>query len=242
MATETHIRNGGVWRQIVTDKDLYTYSGGVWRTNEFVYVRNGGSWRTVYDRVVSVGVGGVGVTCFLPWQKVLMADGTLKPISEVKVGALVRGRWGINQVRGTETPRLGNRSMWLINGMCLNTPDHPQWTLDGWSVIDTDFYAANDFGCECVLYGEDGDWWIEKYQPCDPNLINSMEVGKTQLAIPGRLKWMPLTSLQEVTKYHPEQVLHSLALTGDATMYVDGFCFSGWANKDTFDYAERVGT
>jgi len=194
-------------------------------------------------KAAAVGVGvGVGVTCFLPWQEVQMADGTLKPISEVKPGDKVVGRWGVNTVRGVETPRLGKRHMYLINNRCFNTFDHPQWTQKGWSVIDKNYYSRNDYGCECVLFGDKGTWWKETYTPCHPDNMNEHTIGETILAIPGRLKWEPLTSIVPVKTFHEDQVLYSLALTGDRTMYVDGFCFSGWADEDAYDYQARVGT
>lgn len=183
-------------------------------------------------------------TCFLPWQKVLMADGTLKEISKVLPGECVRGRWGINRVRGIEKPLLGDRSMWVINNSLYNTWDHPMWTKDGWAVINKEYYSKHDWECECEIFGENGEVWMEKYTPCHPDKILQIEKDVTEIAVYGKtpFDFMPVTSIKEDTSYSPDTVLYSLALDGDRTMYVDNYCVSGWANENLFDYDSKIGS
>ena len=183
-------------------------------------------------------------TCFLPWQKVLMADGKLKEISLIAPGELVRGRWGINEVRGIEMPLLGNRTMWVINNSFYNTWDHPMWTKDGWAVLNKQYYIENDWECECEIFGKDGEMWIEKYTPCSPDKILQVEKDITEIAVYGKkpFDFIKVTSIKEDTSFSPETTLYSLALDGDRTMFVDNYCVSGWANENLYDYDSKVGS
>jgi hypothetical protein len=67
-----------------------------------------------------------------------MADGTSRPISEVSVGDAVLGADGhINRVESIETPRLGSKPLYALNGaQFFVTAEHPFMTEDGWKAID----------------------------------------------------------------------------------------------------------
>jgi len=186
----------------------------------------------------SVGVGvGVGVTCFLGDQMVQMANGSLTRIDCVIPGDKVKGRWGVNTVRGIEKPRLGQRSMYLVNDEFYNTGDHPMWTMEGFGVIDPEYFKEHTFECWCKIYGEHEEWQ-ECYRPMKPeNAIQVIE-GTMAATVSG------FTRVETVVaeEMDPATQLYSLALDGDRTMYIDGYCVSGWADHRKFDYDSRVGT
>lgn len=200
-------------------------------------------FRFVYVNSVipAVGVGvAVDVTCFMSHQQVLMADGTWKQIGRIRIGDEIQGRWQTNVVRGIERPILGDRSVWLINGVCWNTFDHPAWTKTGWQVIDKEAYITNDWEKSFTLY-DDEKSWEEVYRPAHPDRMGEFEIGHTELAFwDGGFE--PLVSLVEDTGFHPDTPLFSLAVHGDGTQFVDKYCFSAWANERTYDYDRRVGT
>jgi hypothetical protein len=190
----------------------------------------------------AVGVGGVGVgvTCFLGHQQVLMDTGEWKRIDNVEPGESVRGRWQDNSVRGVEKPLLENRPMYLINGAMWNTGDHPMWTDKGWAVIDKAYYQRNDWECVCTIHGENGETWQERYTPCHPDKIHQVSPDLRLAVTDGEFTDVRKISID--TSFSADTQLYSLALDGDRTMYVDGYCVSGWANEKKYDYDARIGT
>lgn len=77
-------------------------------------------------------------SCFTAETKVRMADGSLKAIANIKVGEQVLGEDGkINNVIGIETPKLGTRLLFSLNGgPFFVTAEHPFKTLNGWRSFD----------------------------------------------------------------------------------------------------------
>lgn len=238
-----HIRDGGVWRSFNGQGDgIWVKVGGTWRLCSQAWVKVGGTWRSFYVYTPVDTGGGVGGTCFLPFQRVLMADGSWQAIETIKVGDQVQGRWGVNTVRGIEKPLLGTRHMVLINGVCFNTPDHPQWTETGWQVADRAAYIVNDWECQFELHDDQaGKTWIETYTPCHPDDMGQLKPGRSRLAVPGG-GFEDLESLVVQTNFPPGTMLYALALDACRTMYVDGYCFSGWADVNKVDYASKIGT
>lgn len=49
MAASTHVKIGGVWRDIGAN-GIYVHDAGSWQQCDFVYVNEGGTWRTAYIR------------------------------------------------------------------------------------------------------------------------------------------------------------------------------------------------
>jgi hypothetical protein len=85
-----------------------------------------------------------GNTCFLAGTQVFLANGSTKAIEEVRIGNSVIGKnRSINRVIGLWQPKLGNRSMFALNGgRVVTTSDHLLWTDDGWAAIDLMAYEA----------------------------------------------------------------------------------------------------
>ena len=77
-------------------------------------------------------------SCFTAGTLVRMADGSAKPIEQIRVGDRVLGQGGIiNTVTGIERPRLGTRPVYGFNGArAFVTVEHPFMTAAGWKSID----------------------------------------------------------------------------------------------------------
>ena len=77
-------------------------------------------------------------SCFTAETLVTLADGSLKPIGEIKIGDQVRGVTGkVTTVLYIETPRLGLRRLYSFNGgEAFTTNEHPLLTTDGWKSLN----------------------------------------------------------------------------------------------------------
>lgn len=84
------------------------------------------------------GGGGGGSSCFTPETRVVMADGSLKAIADIKVGEIVLGQDGAhNMVSGVERVTLGSRMLYgFDDGPLFVTAEHPFMTDAGWKSID----------------------------------------------------------------------------------------------------------
>ncbi|MBF0270213.1 MAG: hypothetical protein HQL44_16645 [Alphaproteobacteria bacterium] len=82
--------------------------------------------------------GGAGGGCFISGTEVLMSDGSVSPIEDVKPGDRLLGQNGeANDVVELKRPMLGKRSLFAFNGGGFFVTDsHPFMTEDGWKSID----------------------------------------------------------------------------------------------------------
>lgn len=87
-----------------------------------------------------------GPSCFTAGTRVLMADGSTRPVEQIRVGDRVRGQDGaVNTVIGVERPRLGRRLLYAINGgRAFVTAEHPFLTPGGWKSVDPAATAAEN--------------------------------------------------------------------------------------------------
>lgn len=176
--------------------------------------------------------------CFLPGAKVLLADGSLKRIMDVRIGDQVQGRWGVNTVKALTRPVLGHRTMIVVNETLWNTTDHPMWTRQGWRLVDKDYWLAHDVGPAKELFGNDGEsLGFFDHPGLDPDDVGIITIGM-DMATPGG--FTALTSLRFDPTVPPEQQLYGLVLDGDHIYYVDGYAVGGWAERD-IDYRGRIG-
>jgi hypothetical protein len=76
--------------------------------------------------------------CFTSETEVLMADGSVRAIADIRIGDRVMGENGaINTVLGVAAPVLGSRKLYALNdGPAFVTADHPLMTRNGWKSID----------------------------------------------------------------------------------------------------------
>lgn len=92
------------------------------------------------------GGGGGGASCFTPDTRVVMSDGRLKAIEDIRIGDVVLGRDGAhNVVTGVERVTLGSRLLYGFDGGPLFvTAEHPFMTDAGWKSIDPSATAAEN--------------------------------------------------------------------------------------------------
>jgi hypothetical protein len=79
-----------------------------------------------------------GGSCFSGDTLIALADGSSRPIADIREGDLVLGDdGGVNRVLAVETPILGDRPLYrLDDGTAFVTGSHPFQTDDGWKAID----------------------------------------------------------------------------------------------------------
>ena len=138
------------------------------------------------------------VGCFLGDARVLMADGTTKPIAQLKKGELVQGPHGVNRVLFPETHRSSETLYGFNGGKAFVTVEHMLMTTKGWRSIDPAQSVRESHGM---------------YHP------DKLEVGDILLLHGGKTLLVksidPHHSGRTVTLYNP-------ALDGDHMYYVNG--------------------
>ncbi len=89
-------------------------------------------------------------SCFTGGTEITLGDGSSRPIEEIRVGDRVLGSEGtVNAVLGIETPDLGARRLYSLNGCDpFVTGEHPFLTETGWRCIDTDALRAEGSALE----------------------------------------------------------------------------------------------
>ena len=126
-----------------------------------------------------------------------MADGTRKAIETLVPGDLLRGHTSDNRVLSLETPKLGERKLYRINGSkAFVTAEHPFLTKDGWKSIDPLSTAK-----EHASLG-----------------VKSLQVGDILITEQGE---SAVTSIEGATD-DAERIVYNPQLTGDHTYYADG--------------------
>lgn len=90
------------------------------------------------------GDSGGDAGCFIGSTKVLMADGTTKSISSVRVGDLVRSDAGVVSVIYNRT-RIGDVELVSMNGSdYFMTSNHAVFTDQGWAVYDIEYLQMTE--------------------------------------------------------------------------------------------------
>ncbi len=97
--------------------------------------------------------------CFTGETGILMADGSVRAICDVRVGDRVVGEHGeINTVVSIETPMLGNRKLYgFDDGAGFVTAEHPFKTREGWKSIDPEatFAETGHFRVDALTQGDE---------------------------------------------------------------------------------------
>lgn len=142
--------------------------------------------------------GGDGISCFIAGTMVTMADGSTKPIEELKIGDQVKGQTQINTVTGIEKPLLGTRKLYSINASKgFVTSEHPFMTKEGWKSFDPAETAKEN-----------------------PDLkVGKLAVGDVLITLDGEViieKFKAISDSRDIVTYNP-------LLNGDNTYYADGY-------------------
>jgi len=160
-----------------------------------------------------------------------MADGSFAAIEDVRIGDLVRGRYGeVNEVLALDRPRLGHRPLYFVNGEHWTTGEHPHWTEEGPSAVDPRELKS--------------DWGY--YHPVVTSSGRSEEwlnVGLARTVGPLRIGARAVhgDGVKEIRSIavcigRPSLQLYNLVLGGSHTMRVDGYVVTGWPQEHDFDY------
>lgn len=158
--------------------------------------------------------------CFDGGTMVKMANGEDKAIEEIAVGDLVLSWTGRpNRVTDIETPLLGDRSLFAVNGgHCFFTAEHPFWTQDGWKVIDPTANMAE--GCQLdVAPMKVGDHLARLPSSWSPIDLGGSAAAKLEIPLESET----VRKFNAVTARHPDQTVYNLLLDGDHTYFANGF-------------------
>ncbi len=169
----------------------------------YVYVCSNGKWLTRITNAYSGSTNPYNCSCFTKDSLVTMADGTQKPISKIKKGDKVLSKGGgTNTVLGIETPKLGSRKLYSINGgPFFFTAEHPFLTKEGWKSISLEETKKEEPRLMKVL-----------------NMKDELKVGDVLITEDGEITIETIESKQA-----PDQTLYNLMLDGDHTYIVNGY-------------------
>ena len=131
----------------------------------------------------SQGETGYG-SCFIAGTKVTMADGTTKNIEDIKVGDIVKGHKGNNEVIKLDPTLLGKRKLYSFNDNehYFFTSEHPFMTEEGWKSIKPEKTKERD-GIE--LYNQlEGELKIGNKLVTEKGLIEIKEIKSKEINDP----------------------------------------------------------
>jgi len=156
-------------------------------------------------------------SCFNPEAKVLMADKTWKPISDVNVGEKVIGANGdINTVMKSRTINVGDRKMVKFQEGFYATDDHIFLTDKGWKTWDPKSVIRKNGTNQHILEGENREEGID---PLDKLKIVDMESDDKV-----NFKFVDYHELgTEIVDFDPDYTVYDLTLSGDSTYIVEGY-------------------
>ena len=160
-----------------------------------------------------------------------MADGRFLPIEAVRVGDLVRGRYGeANEVLALDRTRLGHRPIYLINDEHWTTGEHPHWTAEGPAAVDPR-ELKSDWGRyhPVIVASGRGEEWL------NTGLARAVQPLRVGARVCHGHEVREIRSIAVCTGW-PDLPLYNLVLGGSHTMRVDGYVVTGWPQEHDFDY------
>jgi len=177
---------------------------------------------TVHHHGVSIVKMAQASSCFVAGTRVLMADGSEKPIEEIAIGDRVMGIDGrANRVTAIERPRLAGRPLYGFNsGRPFVTAEHPFRTLGGWKSIDP-----------MATRSENARLRVARLAVGDMLVVAAASVGATAGAdgvlatspsVAPALQYVALRALAAAPA-DPETVVYNLILDGDHGYFADRF-------------------
>jgi len=160
-------------------------------------------------------------SCFVAGTRVLMADGSEKPIEEIVVGDRVMGVDGqANRVTAIERPRLAGRPLHGFNGgRPFVTAEHPFRTLGGWKSIDPMATRSENARLRVARLAV-GDMLVAAAAPDGATRADGALAASPSTA--PALQYVALRALTAVPA-DPETVVYNLILDGDHSYFADRF-------------------
>ena len=176
-----------------------------------------------------------GATCFLAGSPVTLADGTTKPIEEMKVGDIVLGAFGEhNTVLALKQSVLGDGRMCKINGEHTTTLNHPHITPQKRFVfcngaVDSSGLPVTDL--HSLIVNTASDKLHYAMFELKKGRIQSMAIGTALQAVEGprAIQTMELLSLPSTTP------VYNLSVSGSHTFFVNGYAVTGDMKESDFD-------
>ena len=172
--------------------------------------------------------------CFLAGALVTMADGSEKPIEDIRVGDMVLGAFGeYNLVLALHRPFLGKNTMTNINNDHHTSSHHPHISSD------KKFYAVKPAVVMEDTYGKSHEVLDEHMVPYQRFLagLNPGRVQLLELCVDLKtVEGSRIVSYLDTYDMPPETQLYNLVLGGSHTYHVDGYAVTGWPKEDDFDY------
>tara|TARA_Y100000034_G_scaffold122723_1_gene168534 strand:- start:54 stop:1103 length:1050 start_codon:yes stop_codon:yes gene_type:complete len=142
-------------------------------------------------------------SCFIAGTKVLMDDGRLLDIEDIKVGDFVQGHLQINKVIKLDKVLLGNRELYSFNGdKPFVTAEHPFMSPSGWKSINPEMTFAEN---------------ISEFK--DENDISNLVINDLIITSNGEKQISKLSSISDEYKLR----LYNLRLNGDHTYFANDY-------------------
>jgi hypothetical protein len=172
--------------------------------------------------------------CFLAGSLVTIADGTTKPIEEIRVGDIVLGAFGeANPVLALHYSLLGEGTMMNINGEHHSTSNHPHITVDKqFFSLYPNRTSTQTYGREHTVINAEGQQEKRILHGLRPDRIQTLRTGLHLKTVEGSR----VVSTLEEYSLPPETQLYNLVVGGSHTYHVDGYAVTGWPREDDFDY------
>ena len=215
-----------VAQDVTTWAQAYFFAQGTQQTlQETVYSTNSVQYTSTplqqsylsYANTTIVNTTPPPYSCFNPEAKVLMADKTWKPISDVNIGEKVIGANGdINTVMKSRTINVGDRKIVKFQEGFYATDDHIFLTDKGWKTWDPKSVIRKNGTNQHILEGENREEGID---PLDKLKIVDMESDDKI-----NFKFVDYKTLgTEIVDFDPDYTVYDLTLSGDSTYIVEGY-------------------
>ena len=151
----------------------------------------------------SQGQTGYG-SCFIAGTKITMADGAIKNIEDIKVGDIIKGHEGNNEVIKLDPTLLGERKLYSFNDNehYFFTSEHPFMTEEGWKSIKPEKTKERD-GIE--LYNQ---------------LKGELKIGDKLITEKGLIEIKEIKS-KEIND--PKMPLYNFNVSNDNSYIADGY-------------------
>jgi hypothetical protein len=180
----------------------------------------------------------VNFPCFLAGSLVSLADGTVIPIENVKVGDIVIGAFvEYNTVLALHRPLLGLGKMVKINDDHITSAHHPHISLN------KSFYSAdpvhiytNTYGKEHEVLNAEGEFEMRMLYGLVSGRVKQLITGILLKTIEGSREVKNI----EYLDYPSDTQLYNLVVGGSHTYHVEGYAVTGWPREDDFDYDNWV--
>ena len=151
----------------------------------------------------SQGETGYG-SCFIAGTKITMADGAVKNIEDIKVGDIIKGHKGNNEVIKLDPTLLGERKLYSLNDNehYFFTSEHPFMTEEGWKSIKPEKTKERD-GIE--LYNQ---------------LKGELKIGDKLLTEKGLIE---IKEIKSKEMNDPKMPLYNFNVSNDNSYIADGY-------------------